>query len=139
MSLFFCPEIGEDQKKGLRRKSSGFLVQKQVKTKKRSSPKNFWVFSASKVGDKTTYEKTRSSPQISGVMVSHYNMVSPKMVSPGAGHPRPPPLATPLTRKIHESLILRNCIWLLLAKLRWDSQHMSSFTETFSLKYFDIQ
>ena len=33
--LFFGPEIGKDQKKGLRRKSSGFSVQKQVKTKKK--------------------------------------------------------------------------------------------------------
>ena len=30
------PEIGEDQKKGLRRKITGFSVQKQLKTKKRS-------------------------------------------------------------------------------------------------------
>ena len=35
--LFFSPEIGEDQKKkGLRRQSSGFSVQKQVKTKNKT-------------------------------------------------------------------------------------------------------
>ena len=71
MSPFFGPKIGEDQKKykkGLRRKISGFLVHIGQDTKQN--------------------EKARSSPQISGVMVSHHNMVSP-----GAGRP---PIATPL-------------------------------------------
>ena len=40
-------------------------------------------------------EKARSSPQISGVMVLHYNMVSPQMVSPGVGRH---PLAMPLSK-----------------------------------------
>ena len=47
-------------------------------------------------------EKARFSPQISGVIVLHRNMVSPQMVSPQngvtrGGPPPPPPLATPLT------------------------------------------
>ena len=46
-------------------------------------------------------EKGRSSPQISGVMVLHHNMVSSQMVSPGAG----PPLATPLRIIIIDSLL----------------------------------
>ena len=41
-------------------------------------------------------EKTRSSPQFSGVMFSHHNIVSPHMMSLEAGRPPPLPLATPL-------------------------------------------
>ena len=50
-------------------------------------------------------EKTRSSSQISGVMVSYHNKVSPQMVPPGAGRP---PLATPLKQSVafHRILIL---------------------------------
>ena len=45
-------------------------------------------------------EKTRSSPHISGVMVSHRNMVSPQMMSPQNGVTRsgPPLLPTPSLR-----------------------------------------
>ena len=60
MSPFFGPEISEDQKKGLRGKITGFSVQMKLETK--------------------VNEKTRSSPQISEVMVSHHNMVSTQMV-----------------------------------------------------------
>ena len=45
-------------------------------------------------------KKQRSSPQISGVMVSHHNMVSLQMVVPGAG--RPPSNATGLTLSVAE-------------------------------------
>ena len=58
VSPFFGPKIGEDQKKGLRCKISGFLVQISLET--------------------TQHEKTRCSTQIEGVMVSHHNMVSPQ-------------------------------------------------------------
>ena len=83
---FFGPKIGEDQKKDLRRKTSWLLVHMTMETKQN--------------------EKARSSPQISGVMVLHHNMVHlkwchPKMVSPQNGvtpkwcHPgRAAPLAT---------------------------------------------
>ena len=73
MSSFFGPEIDEDQKKGFRRKSRGFSVQMRLETKQN--------------------EKTRSSPQISGVIVSHHNIVSPQMMSPQNGVTRdgPPP------------------------------------------------
>ena len=57
VSLFFSPEIGEDQKKGLHCKITRFSVQMRLETKQN--------------------EKTRSSLQISGVMVLHHNMVSP--------------------------------------------------------------
>ena len=49
------------KKKGLRRKISGFFVRSGLETKQ--------------------IVKTRSSPQISGVMVSHHNVVSPQNVS----------------------------------------------------------
>ena len=63
---FFCPKISKDQKKKrFPRKTSGFLVQMKLETKQN--------------------EKARSSPQTSGVMVLHYNMVSPHMVSPQNG------------------------------------------------------
>ena len=67
---FFGPKTGEDQKKGLYREISGFSVQMRLETKQN--------------------EKTSSSPQISGVTVSHHNMVSPGVDCP------PPPLAKPL-------------------------------------------
>ena len=57
---FFVPKIGEDQKKGLRCKISGFSVQKYVKTKKkkkkkqRSSPKNQRDLSPNEDGDDQT-------------------------------------------------------------------------------------
>ena len=76
VSPFFGPKIGED-KKGLRRKTSGFMVQIRLETKQN--------------------EKARSSPQINEVMVLHHNMVSPQMVSPQNGATRggpPPHLAT---------------------------------------------
>ena len=61
--LFFGPEQGQDQKKGLRRKSSGFLVQKQVKTKnkskERSLPYNYWFFGSNKVGDHIKFKKNK--------------------------------------------------------------------------------
>ena len=79
VSLFFGPEIGEDQKKrslevqppskkDLHYKITGFSMRIRLETKQN--------------------EKTRSSPQISGVLVSHHNMLSSRIVSPG----RPPPL-----------------------------------------------
>ena len=80
MSLFFGPEIGKDQKKGLRRKVTGFSVQMRLETKQN--------------------EKIRSSPQISGVMVLHHNMVSP-------GVSRPSPLATSLYFAIAHRLVLQ--------------------------------
>ena len=45
-------------------------------------------------------EKARSSPQISGVMVLHHNMVSTQMMSPQNGVTRGglPPAATPERR-----------------------------------------
>ena len=70
MSPFFDPKIGEGQKikhkkKGLRRKINGFLVQMRLETKQN--------------------EKTSTPlPQISGVMVSHHDMVSPGADSPPA-------------------------------------------------------
>ena len=76
VSPFFGPKIDEDQKKGLCRKTSGVLVKMRLATKQN--------------------EKARSAPQISGVMVVHHNMVSPQMMSPGAGRPL---LATPLMTK----------------------------------------
>ena len=65
------------KEKGLRRKISGceFLVQMRLDTKQN--------------------EKTTSLPQISGVVVSHHNMVSPQMVSSQNGVT----LATTLTLK----------------------------------------
>ena len=58
MLPFLGPNIGENkEKKGLRAKISGFLLQMRLETK--------------------VNEKTRSSPQPSGVMVSYHNMVSP--------------------------------------------------------------
>ena len=51
VSPFFGPEIREDQQKSPPRKITGFAVQKRLETKQN--------------------EKTRFSPQISGVMVSH--------------------------------------------------------------------
>ena len=80
-----------NNKRGLHRKSCGFSVQKQVNTKKKKKKKE--------------NEQTRSSPQISGVMVSHHmNVVSLQIMSPqnGVTHggpppaPPPSPLATPL-------------------------------------------
>ena len=62
------------KKKDLRRKISGFLVQMRLETKQN--------------------EKTRSSPQISGALVSHHNMVSLQIVSLQNGVTRgglPPP------------------------------------------------
>ena len=77
MLPFFGPNIGEDQeKKDPRGKISGFLLQMRLETK--------------------VNEKTRSSPQPSGVMVSYHNMVSP-----GASRPPPPfSLAMPLQKMI---------------------------------------
>ena len=95
LSPFFGPEIGEDQKKGLRSKSSGFLVQNQVKTKKKALRRKITGFSVQMRLETKQNEKTRSSPQISGVMISHHNMVSPQMVSPRAGRSTAP-LATTL-------------------------------------------
>ena len=65
---FFGPKIGEDQKKGLRRKIGGFAVQMRIGTKQS--------------------KKKRSSPQIGGVIVSHHSMVPPKN---GETRRRPPP------------------------------------------------
>ena len=81
VTLFLRFKNRSRQKKGLRRKISGFLVQTRLETKQN--------------------EKTRSSPQIRGVMVSHHKMVSLKMMSPqngvlGGGPPPIPPIATPL-------------------------------------------
>ena len=76
MSPFFGTKIGENQEKGLRRESTGFSVQMRLESKR--------------------IEKTRSSPQITKVVVSHYNMVLPQMVSPGAGRL---PLAVPQLKR----------------------------------------
>ena len=72
MSPFFGPKIGENQKKGLRCKISGFLVQMGLETKQN--------------------EKTRSSSQISGVMISHQKWRHSKWCHPEPTAPPPPPL-----------------------------------------------
>ena len=78
VSPFFGPKVREDQKKGLLRKTSEFLVQMRLENKQN--------------------EKARFSPQTSGVIVLHHNMVSPQMVSPQngvtwGGPPSPPTLS----------------------------------------------
>ena len=65
VTLFRSKNSRKPKKKGLRRKISGFLVQIRLETKHN--------------------EKTRSSPQISGRMVSNHNMVSLQMMSPQNG------------------------------------------------------
>ena len=61
VNLFRFKNKLKPKKKGLRRKISGFFAQLGLETKQ--------------------IVKTRSSPQISGVMVSHHNVVSPQNVS----------------------------------------------------------
>ena len=61
---------------GLRRKGSGFSVQKQVKTKKKGLRCKITGFSVQMRLETKHNEKTRFLPQISRVMVSHHNMVS---------------------------------------------------------------
>ena len=73
VSPFFRPQIDEHHKKSLRLKISGFLVQMRLKTE---------------------HEKTRSLPQISGVIVSHHNMVSLQNGVTRGGPPFPPSDAT---------------------------------------------
>ena len=71
---------------------SGFSVQKYVKTKKkRSSPENQWVSTTNEYKVK----KERYSPQISGIRVSHHDMVSPQNGDTWGG--RPPSHATGLS------------------------------------------
>ena len=77
VTLFRSKTRSRPKKKDLCSKASGFLVQMKLESKQN--------------------EKARSSSQISGVIVLHHNMVSPQMVSPGAGRP-PAPLGTPLIR-----------------------------------------
>ena len=94
MAPFFGPKIGETKKKkGLRCKMIGFSVQKYVKTKKKKKKK---VFAAKSVG----LGKERYSPQISGVMVSHHNMVSPQNSETRSGPPPPPSDATALRLRL---------------------------------------
>ena len=98
MSPFFGPEIDKVQntykKKGLRRKSSGFSVQKQVKTKKKDLCRKITGFSMQMKLETKQNEKTRSSPQISAALVSHHNMVSPQNGVTWSWPPRPPSYAT---------------------------------------------
>ena len=74
MSLIFRPKTGKDQK---------------MKNKmKKSLPDNYCFFFEQMKLESRQNEKTRSSPQIGGVMALHHNKVSS-----GAG---PPTLATSL-------------------------------------------
>ena len=76
---FIGQNIGEDQKKGLRCKTSWFSVRKYryvMTKKKRSLPANQWVFG------------------LKGIKKPKW--CHPKMVTTGAGRPPVPPLATPL-------------------------------------------
>ena len=103
MSPFFGPKIGEDQnkEKGLRLEIIEFLVQMGLETKQN--------------------EKTRSSPQISGVMVSHHNMVSSQMLSSqmvshqnGVTRGGPPPsdatAFAPMTLPMALAMIVEICL-----------------------------
>ena len=99
VSPFIGTEIGEGQKKGLCRKSTGLLVQKQVKTKKKGLRRKISRFLVQIRLETKQKEKTRSLPQICGVMFSHHNMMPPQMVLPQNGVTRgelPPLLAKPL-------------------------------------------
>ena len=70
---FIGQNIGEDQKKGLRSKTSWFSVQKYVMTKKKKRflPTNQWVFGLKRK------KQTK--------------WCHPKMMTPGAGRPTAPP------------------------------------------------
>ena len=93
----------EDPKKNdVRRKSSGFSFQKQINTKKEKKGlcSKITGFSVEMRLDTRQIQKTRFSPQLSGVVVLHHNMVSLQMVSPQNGITQGglPPPATPLVQ-----------------------------------------
>ena len=94
---FFVPKIGEDQKKGLRCKISGFSVQKYVKTKKKGLRLKISGFLDQMMRMGTTKQSEKSKiPQIGGVMVSHHHMVSPQNGDTRGWPPPSLPLAKPL-------------------------------------------
>ena len=79
VALFISQKIGEDQKKGLRCKTSWFSVRKYVMT---PPPKKKKVFAYQSLGFRVSKEKQKQ-------------MVSPQNGDTRGGPP-PPPLATPL-------------------------------------------
>ena len=83
VTFFRSRQRSKKNQKGLFRKSSGFLAQKKKGLRRKITGFSVQMRLEAK---KTT---TRSSPQISGVMVSHHNMVSP-----GGGLPSPPSYVT---------------------------------------------
>ena len=69
---------------------SGFSVQKYVKTKKRPSPKNQWVFGSKEDGCQTKWKKKdiyHKSVELwfHIIIWCHPKWCHPKMVTPGAG------------------------------------------------------